>query len=226
MTRERRGAVDKVDFIAAQCSKRTVLDIGCVDHRVSMSDELGDRWLHARISDTASVAVGIDYLAADVDALRGRGFDIRCENAQDFDLGRRFDVVVAADIIEHLDDVGGFLASAKRHVAPGGRLIITTNNPFDVEQMVQVLRRQAPAVHPDHTMWLDPSTMFRALARADLDDSIVDFIWLSTRYRAISGGGVAARVARRICSAVAWFRPVCGAEYAVVLQVTEGESVA
>jgi SAM-dependent methyltransferase len=40
-----------------------------------------------------------------------------------------FDTVSALAIIEHLDDPSGFLKSMRRHLAPNGRIVLTTPNP-------------------------------------------------------------------------------------------------
>jgi 2-polyprenyl-6-hydroxyphenyl methylase/3-demethylubiquinone-9 3-methyltransferase len=38
----------------------------------------------------------------------------------------RFDVVLALEVVEHVSDVGAFVATAARHVAPGGMLFAST----------------------------------------------------------------------------------------------------
>lgn len=54
----------------------------------------------------------IDYRSGDpVTALRSR---------------ERFDVVLLLEVVEHVRDVGAFVAAAARHVAPGGMLIAST----------------------------------------------------------------------------------------------------
>ena len=57
-------------------------------------------------------------------------------DAEEFDLGRSFEVVWAGEIIEHLSCAGGFLDAARRHLEPGGRLVITTPNAFAVSNFV------------------------------------------------------------------------------------------
>jgi SAM-dependent methyltransferase len=46
------------------------------------------------------------------------------------DLDRRFDTVVAGEIIEHLEDPIRFLAGCHHVLEPGGRLILSTPNPY------------------------------------------------------------------------------------------------
>lgn len=63
----------------------------------------------------------------------------------DFDLGRRFDLVVCADVIEHLVDPDPCLAFARAHLAPAGRLLISTPER-DVLRGVTC----RASIHPQH----------------------------------------------------------------------------
>lgn len=171
--------MDRNDYLASKCAGQRVLDIGCVDHDARKAAELGDAWLHRRLAAVASSIVGTDRLGEQVAALNSQGFEIVRADAENFDLGEKFDVIVAGDIIEHLSNVGSFLESAKRHMGTDTRLIVTTVNPFDVEQMMQVLLRGHVSVHPDHTMWLDPGVLYHCASRAGLQ--LTDFTWTRTR---------------------------------------------
>jgi hypothetical protein len=51
-------------------------------------------------------------------------------DAQDFGLDQNFNTVVAGEVIEHLEDPGRFLACARQHLAPGGRIVLSTAQPF------------------------------------------------------------------------------------------------
>lgn len=49
-------------------------------------------------------------------------------NMEVVDLGRKFDVIVAGDVIEHVSNQGLFLDNIRKHLNSDGRLIITTPN--------------------------------------------------------------------------------------------------
>ena len=72
-------------------------------------------------------AEGVDFSADAVEFCRRRGIE-RVQQAVleqlPFDDGR-FDVVIATDVIEHLDDDRRALAELRRVTAPGGRLVVT-----------------------------------------------------------------------------------------------------
>ncbi len=135
----------------------SVLDIGCAS-RYGRAD-----WLHGLLAKDAGDLVGIDMNAKIVGELEAAGYNVRLADAQDFDLGRQFDVVFAGELIEHLDNVHGFLSSVRRHLAPGGRLVLTTPNAFYVGNFVYRLGGHA-RVHPQHTAWYCESTLRRVLS--------------------------------------------------------------
>jgi SAM-dependent methyltransferase len=72
-------------------------------------------------------AEGVDFSGEAVDFCRRRGL----ERVQQADLEQlpfgdgHFDVVIATDVIEHLDDDRRAMAELRRVTAPGGRLVVT-----------------------------------------------------------------------------------------------------
>lgn len=214
--RSRRPIVPKDAYILELCAHRSVLDIGCIDHSYEVALELGEDWLHARIATVADSVVGLDLLEADAAELNGRGYDIVIADAEDFDLGREFDVIVAGDLIEHLSNPGRFLEAAARHMGPDSRLVVTTPNPFNVEQFFQAAFRNQVMVNPEHAAWLDPEVMYELVSRSSL--RIVGFEWVDTRFRfVLRGGRVLRRIVNPLASEIMRRRPLLRRDYAVTL---------
>jgi 2-polyprenyl-3-methyl-5-hydroxy-6-metoxy-1,4-benzoquinol methylase len=178
--RERFDAVK--DLIKAS----SVLDIG------SASRHLRSDWLHGLIAEQCDDVVGIDIDEASVEAVKAKGYDIRVGDARDFDLGRKFEVVFAGEVIEHIDDARGFLQSARRHLLPTGRLVLTTPNAFYIANFVYRLGGQAH-VHPEHTCWYCEKTIKRLLEMNGFDQVEVSFIGHTTPSK---GRAAIAKVAR------------------------------
>lgn len=90
----------------------------------------------------------IDILAPLVEELNDRGFNVRCVDAtSDVDLGERF---------------------AARHLAPGGRLYVTTPNPFSRKFVRQFKREGVMVVNLDHVVWITPTMAMELARRADI----------------------------------------------------------
>lgn len=217
----RRPVVSKTKLILSRCTDRTVLDIGCINHSAENAIALGEEWLHRRIRDVARSATGLDMLADDAERLNQKGYDIAVADAQDFDLGRTYDVVVAADVVEHLTNLSGFLRSAKRHMHAESILILTTPNPFAFAQMMQVLLRGRVVVNGEHTIWLDPAVAYELLQREGLRVTELEWIDSDPGYRPETWPtrllAIAAEVAGRA-------RPLVRANYALVARLPGDEA--
>lgn len=172
--------VNKEDKISELCQGKTVLDLGCIDHTSETAVKLGDRWLHERIKKVSKELVGVDILPEDIKKLNRKGYKIINVNVEKMDLGRKFDVIVAGDLIEHVSNVGVFLQKVKKHMRKDSIAIISTPNPFNVEQFLSIFLDNAIAVNGEHTAWLDPKVMFETVRRSGL--KIDSFYWIRSRF--------------------------------------------
>src|SRR6185295_17326915 len=79
--------------------------------------------------------------------------------AESLDLGRTFDVVFAGELIEHLSNFAGFLATAHRHLGANGRLVLTTPNVFSLANIVYRMTPGTVRTNRDHTCWFCADTI-------------------------------------------------------------------
>lgn len=86
-------------------------------------------------------------------------------DASNFAVQRCFDVVVAGDIIEHLHDFKGFFHSVEQALKPGGKLIITTAQPYFFVRIAQAVLRGKVYENPEHTVWFSIGTMTELINR-------------------------------------------------------------
>jgi len=113
---------------------KEVLDVGFAgDKDVSMDSPY---WVHKLIRENAKYVLGMDYDRNAVQKLKALGYNCIYGNAQNFNLNRKFDVIFAGELIEHLENPGLFLECAKRHLKKGGLLIITTPNQFSFVRFI------------------------------------------------------------------------------------------
>jgi SAM-dependent methyltransferase len=210
--------VPKDDFIVDLARGRRVLDLGCINHSADTALALGDDWLHARLRGAADTLVGVDLLAHDAGVLNARGYDIRIGDVESLDLGEQFDLIVAGDLIEHLSNICQFLDSVSHHMHDQSAFVVTTPNPFNVEQFSQALFRKQIMVNLQHTVWIDPRVMHELISRSMLE--IVDFVWIDTRFHfKLTGGRVVSRMVNLLNQLVMTRRPLLRRDYAVVLML-------
>ena len=172
---------DRMEVIGRFVGQGSVLDLGCVDARTQREgstvrvDRIANA-LHRRIAERNPDTLGADIDAEGVAALNALGFPAVCADAETMDLGRRFDTIVAGEIVEHLENPGLFLRNLRRHLTPDGRLILSTPNPFYAAQTWKIWRHGRPAVHEDHAGWQDPTTMRQLLHRTGFE--LVEGYWV------------------------------------------------
>jgi 2-polyprenyl-6-hydroxyphenyl methylase/3-demethylubiquinone-9 3-methyltransferase len=101
-----------------------VLDIGC-----------GGGLLSEPLARLGADVVGADPAAENIEAARlhaaaaGLAIDYRATTAEALaDAGERFDVVLAMEVVEHVADVGLFVARCAEMTRPGGLMILATIN--------------------------------------------------------------------------------------------------
>lgn len=169
--RMKRFITDRLAFIQDQCRGKRVLDVGCVNHSVEFVEH--DDWLHGKIAAVASSVVGIDIEKEAVEELNRRGYTAIVANAEDFNLRDRypegFEVVVAGEIIEHLVNPGLFLQNLRCHLAPGGKIILTTPNAYGFIFFLEVLLLGHETLNDDHTMTFSKKNMTRFLEKCGFE---------------------------------------------------------
>ena len=165
----REGPVLRHDALVDAARGRRVAHVGFVDE-LAESKLAAGVWLHERLQDAASSLVGLDADEDGVAWARGEGFEAHVVDAQSAKAVEAlrlepFDVVVAGEIVEHLDAPGPFLRAMRALVGAEGLLVLTTPNAY------RVLNFLAPfsgseLVHPDHTAWHSPQTLRTLLERS------------------------------------------------------------
>jgi SAM-dependent methyltransferase len=183
----------RFDHVRPYLEGHTVLDVGA-GSGIDRPD-----WMHAAVAGVATAAVGVELDEGLAARARERGYDVVAGDAQTLDLGRTFDVVWAGELIEHLSCAGAFLDGARRHLGPGGRLVLTTPNAFAVSNFVYRIGGR-PRVNRGHTCWYDETTLAQLLRRHGYEVVEIDYLPHRTpgRGRAMLARGVRAVLPRHL----------------------------
>lgn len=169
--------VQRIEFLKNICKEKKVLHLGCTNY--PFTDEVIDNGshLHMQLASVCGELYGFDYDRKGIEKLESKGFtniyqgDL--EKLEDVPLDETFDVIVAGEMIEHLNNPGLFLSGIKRFMNDKTELVITTINAYcGLRFFYYFLRGKGgvrEVVHEDHVAYYSYSTLNLILKRHNLD---------------------------------------------------------
>lgn len=156
---------DRFAAIEPYVRGKAVLDVGCVDARPDGRRKYKSTGLHIFLNERARELMGVDCDSEGIQSMKEDGYNCAYADAETMNLERKFDCIVAGEVIEHLSNPGFFLENMRRHLADGGFLILTTPNAFGIVNFYRILTKNAVKVHGGHTCWYDQVTITQLLLR-------------------------------------------------------------
>jgi SAM-dependent methyltransferase len=161
--------VDRVAEVLTLVRGKSVIDLGFVDEGRLLSKRDHGIWLHEQVVAAARGVVGIDADEAGVARARELGFAAHAADVEDErSLGglgvEPAEVVLAGELLEHLDRPGAFLEAVKQLVVPGGTLVLTTPNGHALTNVLAGIAGRE-LVNPDHVGWFSWRTLVTLLDR-------------------------------------------------------------
>ena len=176
---------NRVDLLFPMIKDKTVLEIGCVG--MGENDVLGGiDFIHERACQVAKKVVGLDINEQGAQKMINAGYDIRVHSADElFDLNEKFDVVLAEEVIEHLQDLRTFCNNIKNHVKDNGKIIISSPNPQAIKFFFQQFMFGKNLINLHHTHWHSMETMKYLLESNGIE--IVDTFIIEAKARNLRG---------------------------------------
>lgn len=183
--------VQRLDTIRSVCAGKKVLHLGCTNYPYTQDAINNEMLLHFDLEKSAKELVGFDYDQEGIDILTRYGsknlFKADLEKLQDVELEDTFDVIVAGEMIEHLNNPGLFLDGVKRFMNRETVLLLTTINAYCAMRFViYALRGKGGTnepVHPDHVAYYSYSTLRLLLERHGFDIEKFMFYDLGIEHR-------------------------------------------
>jgi 2-polyprenyl-3-methyl-5-hydroxy-6-metoxy-1,4-benzoquinol methylase len=165
--------VRRDEFLMSRCRGKRVLHIGCSSAPYTEERIAKGTHLHQRLMAVASELYGIDLSREGLEIMEG---SLRCgnlflgdaERLGDISLSKSdFDVILAGDILEHLNNPGLFIEGVTRFMSSYTQFIISTNNAFSLANFVRLL---AGGFHEGtgHVIVNSPATLSNLLDRHHL----------------------------------------------------------
>lgn len=165
--------VDRVDALLDAAIGKDVLHIGMggfLDDakgtsRYAASDLSTS--VHGQLARIAASITGLDVNPAMISAMQKKvPGDYVLADITEKDLaeklGRKFDVVLFPEVVEHLDCFRAALSNIHDLLASDGLLVLTTVNAYGVDSFLKMLFRYE-SVHEEHTCYFSYRTLTRLL---------------------------------------------------------------
>ena len=168
--------VQRVDLIKRMSAGKKVLHLGCTNWPYTKEAMDAGILLHFDLEKIAGTLYGFDFDQEGLDVLTSHGtknlFRADLEKLDEVPLDETFDVIVAGEMIEHLNNPGKFLSGIRRFMNAETDLIITTVNAYSALRfLVYGLRGKGglnEPVHPDHVYYFSYSTLKLLIERSGL----------------------------------------------------------
>jgi SAM-dependent methyltransferase len=169
--------VQRLDFIKDECRGKKVLHLGCTNYPYTNQSIENGALLHTELENIAEEVYGFDFDQKGIEILQKNGsrnlFQADLEKLDEVPLDKTFEVIIAGEMIEHLNNPGLFLRGIKRFMNADTSLIITTINAYSGMRFWQYFLRgksgQNEPVHPDHVAYYSYSTLTLIVKRENLE---------------------------------------------------------
>ena len=183
--------VQRVDLIKRISTGKKVLHLGCTNWPYTKEAIDNNMLLHFDLEKIAGELYGFDYDQKGLDILSNRGtrnlYRADLENLDELKLDETFDVIIAGEMIEHLNNPGRFLQGIQRFMNNETELVITTINAYSALRfMIYGLRGKGginEPVHPDHVYYFSYKTLNLIINRAGLSVRHFYFYDIGTEHR-------------------------------------------
>jgi SAM-dependent methyltransferase len=164
--------IDRDDFILNVCRGRRVVHLGACDTPMAREKAQAGALLHQKLRGVCAELTGYDNDAESIFLLATK-FGITDIRLRDLDNPIReptdtADIVVCADVIEHVNNPGILLDSCNQLLSVNGILLLSTINALSLKQSIRAVMGREP-VHPDHVAYHSYATLGRLLLRFGFD---------------------------------------------------------
>lgn len=171
------GVINRTDYLCTLAAGRCVLHVGCAAAPVTPDLLSSPDFLHRRLVQAADACCGVDTDASAARMLRDAGFtDILTLDAADLSsvTDSTFDLIILGEVLEHVNNPGLLLAEMAKVLRPGGRVVVTVPNAFNLLRFIQLFAGRE-VVHMDHVAYYSAKTLAAVCSRVGLTLETVAF---------------------------------------------------
>ena len=184
-------SVQRVDLIKRLCAGKRVLHLGCTNYPYTQDAIDAGMLLHFDLEKIASKLCGIDADHEGIEILKAHGstnlVQGDLEALDECAVTGPFDVILAGEVIEHVNNPGLFLNGLKAFMNDDTELVVTTVNAYCAMRFFHYGARgrggKAEPTHPDHVAHYSYSTLKLLLERHGFDVEHFYFYDLGNEHR-------------------------------------------
>lgn len=169
--------VSRNDRLVEIARGKSVLHWGCCDHPELIEAKIREgRYLHQLLHEAARSLVGVDINEHGLKKMYSMGFhQVHLPSELP---GREHDILIAADVIEHVADVVGFLRNIRS--CRFDQLVITTPNGLCRNNR---LTWNGELINTDHFHWFTPYTLAKTLTNSGFKLKSIEYTDNSSKRR-------------------------------------------
>jgi len=160
----------RIEFVLKKCKEKKVLHLGCVDEGMTKERIKNGMLMHLQLIRVTEQVWGVDKSKEGIKLLTQYGIknliygDVeRLDSIKELQ-GKKYDIILATEIIEHLNNPGLFLQVVKTLFSSNTEMILTTPNAFRFTEFGYNFKGYE-FVHPDHNYWFSWKTLSSLLTK-------------------------------------------------------------
>lgn len=151
--------LDRNKYLEEYCYGKSVLHVGCSDWPITQERLMDGTLLHIRLQRATRELVGIDLSEVGISALRTHGVsNVQVMDAEAIDLAGKFDIILAGDVLEHMNNPGRFLHRVVSLLSRDGEIIVGAPSALTINN-IKAWLGGGERVHSDHTFYFSPKTL-------------------------------------------------------------------
>src|ERR1700730_7508515 len=133
--------VNREAWLLQRASNRKVMHIGCTDAPLTKAKATTNQLLHQKLGAVCKELIGVDLDAASLNYLRQEHgiTNLHChdvEHLESFPVDEKVDVLIAGEVLEHLNNVGLFFENCSTRLQKDGVVLVTVPNALSIKRML------------------------------------------------------------------------------------------
>lgn len=117
-----------------------------------------EHWRFRKLLEVNPDVVGLDYNKSNVEDAQKEGYNFVYGDIEEEEsllkIGKKFDLILLIDVIEHINNVWGALRNLAGIMNTGSKLLITTPNPFYYQNFLKIFMKKDIWILEDHTNYI------------------------------------------------------------------------